>query len=168
MNRRGFSLAELVIIIAIIGILLSVTALQFIDYIQKGAIERQTKELHADLMTTRTEALTQRSLKRVVVTPTAFSFISSTLGGGVSSGRVTKVLSKPVTWSGGSSEKTEMEITFDERGIFSVDSGNGTTICVNQSTESAWHDTLVLSTTRIHMGKVSFGGACLSENVTIR
>jgi Tfp pilus assembly protein FimT len=156
------------IVIALIGILLSTGTLQFSDYIRKGAIERQTQELYSDLMLTRTLAVTQRIPKRVDVTPTVFRFVSSSLGGGVSSGSVTRVLSKPITWTGKGSS-TEKQIIFDERGTFNIDVIDGnTTICVEPSFESAQYDSIVVFSAMIYLGKVVFGGECKSDNVTVK
>lgn len=168
MNRRGFTLIEILIVIALIGILLSAATLQFSDYLRKGAVERQTKELYSDLMATRTAAVTQRSPKRVIITPTVFTFVSSALGAGVAS-RTTRVLSKPVTWSGKLSGDTETQMIFDERGTVNIDASNvNTAICVAPSFESAQYDSIVVYSTRIHLGKVTFGGACDSANVTVK
>lgn len=168
MNRHGFTLIEILIVIALIGILLSIGSLQFSDYIRKGAIERQTKELYSDLMTTRTMAVTQRTPKRVIVTPTVFTFISSSLGGGVSSGSITRVLSKPITWTGRGSN-TETQIVFDEQGTFDIINQGSTTICVDPSVESVQYDRIVVFSTRIHLGKATvFGGVCDSDHVKVQ
>lgn len=166
MNRRGFTLVEIIVVTALIGILLTIATMQFSDYIRKGAIESQTKELYSDLMLIRTMAVTQRSSKRVVITPTSFSLISSSIGGGVTSGRTTKKLSKPVTWTGKSASDTKTQIIFDERGTFNIVSNGNTSICVDPSLESAQFDSIVVFSTRIHLGKV--GGDCDSDHITIK
>ena len=167
MNRRGFTLVEIIVVSALIGIMFTIATMQFSDYIRKGAIESQTKELYSDLMVTRSAAVTQHSTKRVVITPTSFSLISSSIGGGVTSGRTTKKLSKPVTWAGKSASDTQTQIIFDERGTFNIDVSNGnTSICVDPSLESAQLDSIVVFSTRIHLGKV--GGDCDSDHITIK
>lgn len=167
MNSRGFTLVEIIVVSAIIGILLTIASMQFSDYIRKGAIESQTKDLYSDLMLTRVAAVTQRSSKRVIITPTAFTFISSAMGGG--SGRTIRALARPITWAGKSAGDTEKQIIFDQRGTFNIDVSNGnTTICVEPSSESAVYDSIVVFSTRIHLGKVAFGGSCTSANVTVK
>ncbi len=169
MNRDGFTLIEIIIVMALLGILSAIASLQWSDYLRKVEIERQTWELYSDLMTCRVAAVTQRCPKRVIVTPTVFTFISSARGGDVSSGRTTRVLSQPVSWAGKTSGDSEALILFDERGTFDIDVGNGnTTICVEPSHKSAQYDGIVVFSTRIHLGKVAFGEVCKSANVTVK
>lgn len=167
MSRHGFTLVEVLIVIAIMSILLSITSMQFTDYLRRGAIERQTKELYSDLMATRTAAVTQHSPRRVIVTPTVFTFISSAMGN--NSGRTTRTLARTITWSGRGTA-TQTEIIFDERGTFNIDvSAGNTTICVDPSLESVLYDRIVVFSTRIHLGKATvFEGACDSDHVNVQ
>lgn len=158
MSRAGFSLVEILVVLTIMGTLLAFSSLQFNRYINKGDIERQTRELYADFMTARAAAVTQHASKTVIITPTTVTFLSGGLGGGTT----TKTLSKPITWTGKSSSESQKVVTFDERGIYSV--VDDTTICVQPSVENAQVDSIVLFTTRIHLGKVDFESECKSEN----
>lgn len=167
MNRHGFTLIEILTVIVVIGALLAIATLQFSDYIRKGSVEGQTKGLYSDLMMTRTAAATQGSSKRVIITPTTFTFVSSALGGQPTSNRTIKTLSRTVTWSGKSAGDKEIDITFNERGMLNIDPDNNTTVCVEPSVESAQYDSIVIYTTRIHLGKVAFEGECKSANVTV-
>lgn len=159
MNRKGFTVVEIIIVMAIAGVLLSMATFQFREYLQKGQIERQTKELYADLLAARSAAVTQQAVKTVTITPTTFTV----------SGSSPKVLSKAVTWSGKSSGDTQVQIIFDQRGTFNIDVGSGnTTICVDQSMESAQYDGIIVYSTRIHMGKLTIGEVCNSGNVAVK
>jgi prepilin-type N-terminal cleavage/methylation domain-containing protein len=160
-SKQGFTLIEILIVIALIGILLAIATMSFNDYLRKGTIERQTKELYSDLMMTRTIAVTQRSSKRVTVTSSVFTFISSSLG--VS----TRVLTNPVS-ALDSSGNAVSNITFDARGTYNIDDpGAYAAICVNQSIGSAQVDGIIIYPTKIQMGKFA-GGACNSANITVK
>lgn len=158
MRRAGFTLVEILVVVAIIGTLLTIGTLQFNSYFAKNAIERQTRELYSDFMNARSAAVTQHASKTVIITPTKVTFNATGPGGST----VTKTMSKPITWTGRGID-TEKTITFDERGIFFVNNGN-TTICVEPSVENAQVDSIVLFTTRIHLGKLDFESECKSDN----
>lgn len=168
MSRNGFTLIEILVVVTILGVLLALGTLQFNRFLVKGEIERQTQELYADFMATRTAAVTQHSSKMVKMTPRAFTFYSSPMSGG---NNFTRNLSKPVTWAGKASSDTEKTIVFDERGTFDIVNNGNTTICVEPSDESVRIDSIVVFSTRIHMGKVYFQGLqgeCKSANVTVK
>ena len=168
MSRSGFTFIEVMTVVVLMAILFTIASLQFNAFIRKGAIEQQTKELYTDLMTVRTAAVTQHAQKRAILTPTSFTLISTSLAGGATSTRTIKSLAKPVTWTGRGSA-TQKEIVFDERGTFNIDVANGnTTICVEPSIEAAQCDSVVVFSTRIHLGKVGFEEECKSDNVTVR
>jgi len=167
-SRKGFSLIEILVVVTILGTLLAIGTLQFNRFLAKGEIERQTQELYADFMATRTAAVTQQTSKMVKITPTEATFYDSPLGNGST---ITKKLSKPVTWAGKTSGETEKLIIFDERGTFDIVNNGNTTICAEPSDESTRIDSIVVFSTRIHLGKVYFQGVqgeCKSANVTVK
>ncbi len=171
MNNSGFSLIEILVTLTIVGIILATGSLQFNSYVTKGAIERQTRELYAEFMAIRTAAITQQKTKIVKMTPTAFTFYSSISGGG---GTVVKNLSKPITWTGKALSETEMMIIFNEQGAFDLANNGNISICVKPTVENAQVDSIVVFSTRVHLGKVYFSngiqGDCTSasNNITIK
>jgi len=56
MGVRGFSLMELMVVLAIFATLLSIATLDFNAMTKKAQIERQTRELFADLNQARTDS----------------------------------------------------------------------------------------------------------------
>ena len=103
MNKRGFSIVELVLVIAIIGILAGIVSINFATWQQKYQIEGQVKEMLADLTSVRMMAIQTKKEHRVFLNPLSYTFrrYSSesdpkTIAGGV------QVLNKPlkytITW----------------------------------------------------------------------
>lgn len=157
MNRRGFSLMELIIVMAIIGTLLAIGVPKFSDQLKKASIEGQTKELSIDLMQARASALTQHAPVSVTLTPTSFS------GPGVA-----KSFKYPVTWQGKGAGDTQILINFDERGSYDVSNNTNLAICVAPSMPDAQIDSIVLFAVGNHLGKLTAGGNCASANITVQ
>ncbi len=57
MKSKGFSIIELIIVMAILGILLGIAGMSGRDWLERCRVEGQTKELYADLMNARVSAL---------------------------------------------------------------------------------------------------------------
>lgn len=73
LNRNGFSLTELIVVIVLIGILVSVATLGFNSWTRKYGIEAQLKELHADLTSIRLRAIQTKQPHRVRLNPQELS-----------------------------------------------------------------------------------------------
>lgn len=69
MKKSGFTIIEIVIVIAILGILLGLAAISAHEWLARCKVEGQTKELYADLMNSRVSALQKN--RAVFVTLTA-------------------------------------------------------------------------------------------------
>ena len=77
MRERGFTLVELIVVMAVISILLTIGAIQFNTYSTKGKIESQIKMMQFDLAEVRVQALFQKRPRAVVITGSQFSLYSS-------------------------------------------------------------------------------------------
>lgn len=153
MRQNGFSLVELIVVIAILAILLSIVTLQFNQYTKKVAIEGQVRTMYTDLMTVRSQALFEKRDRTVTVTAATFSVYSSGLATG------TPVLQRALKYSVNSTPYT---VKFNSRGV--IDGANAS-ICIEPNDNPGAIDSLVLSTTRIQMGKRNAGADCSAANI---
>lgn len=158
MCQRGFSLVELMIVIAIMGILLSIATLSWNEMQTKSAVESQIKKIHADIMEVRLQALYGKRARSVVISGQVYKSYSSRVI--TSTALETKQLRYPVVWNGSGGV-----LTFDAQGLTS----NLGSLCVLPTNDtavinSAAVDSIVVSQARINLGKRTVGG-CASANI---
>ncbi len=156
MKENGFSLIEMVVVLAIIGILTAIVSLQFNEYMQKAHIEAQVKAMYADLMGIRGRALFQKKGASVTLATNQFLVYSSNTVGSSVAPVQQKSLSYPITWNGSA------QIDFNERGLVTVPADGS--ICVDMEGNKAAYDSIVISMTRIQMGKKT-GAECKSADI---
>ena len=152
MDRNGFSLLELVVVICIIGVLVAVATLKFNEAARRSGIESQTKMLYADLMKLRAHALFKKQKHTVKFTRTNFSIYSSGHATGA------PIVQRELRYA---MRAANVTLHVDERGL--VEFGNS--ICVDDDGSGAGFDSLVVSATRIQMGKRVAGGSCNSDDI---
>lgn len=160
MNTRGFSLVELLTVIALIGILSAIGTFGFSRYLVKTRIANQTRLLYGDLMEYRTKALYEKKNWTFKISATGYGIYSS------ANTAVTPVRS--VTLKYDVITDNSDNIIFDTKGHirFSSDT-NDTSLtqsaCVSGSNEAVV-DSVVISATRILVGKKT-GVDCVSANI---
>lgn len=74
MNSRGFSLVEILVVIAIAGILFAIATLDFNSMQQKGQIEKQTREIHSELAALRIDAMQKKQRSAAFLGPKQIVF----------------------------------------------------------------------------------------------
>lgn len=159
MNGRGFSLVEVVTVLAIIGTLTAIATLNFNAMQRKSGIETQTKMLFSDLMDARSQAMFTRAPCSVTVASSTFSHFPGTDISVTPAAR--RDLKYPVTWTAGGSM---LRIDFNSRGM----SGPETALCIQESDNQGTHDSIVISPTTIRMGKRNAGGQCRSDDIVFK
>jgi prepilin-type N-terminal cleavage/methylation domain-containing protein len=147
MNRKGFSLVELVVIIAIIGTLLSIVALNFHYYQVKYNTEKLVREMEADFENLRLTAIHQKQDQGAAIQANGFIFKSySSADEPDAAGRQvsTKTLPYQISTDGGGI------IRFDTRGFANISSQR---VWVITPGTNAGCDTLIVSRAKTNIGK---------------
>jgi type IV fimbrial biogenesis protein FimT len=74
-KNKGFTLIELVVVIALISILLTIATLAFNQMQRKYAIEAQVKEMLADLTNVRMQAIETKREHRIFLNPLSYAVV---------------------------------------------------------------------------------------------
>jgi len=73
-SREGFTLVEIIMVVAVMGILVSVAAPNFSKWVEKHQINGEAQKVYFDLMLARTSAVKNNSLVRVAFDTTAHTY----------------------------------------------------------------------------------------------
>ncbi len=158
MGERGFSLVEMLTVLAIMGILLAIAVYNWQVLKMKSDVESQIKQIHADLMELRLQALYSKTPRSVIISGTQYKVYATDDTSGAP--RETKNLKYPIVWNSSGA------LTFDAQGLTN---GTERTLCVLPTNDptvvnAADVDSIVVSQARLNLGKRR-GGDCKSANI---
>ena len=151
MEKRGFSLLEVVCALAVVGILLGISTLKFNEYCRKSGMESQTQTIFSDLMKLRARALFEKRHMVAKFTNTTFAIYSSL------NVAVQPMMTRTLSHRLGTGS---LKLVFNERGL----AESNHSICID-SDNPAYCDSLVVYSTRIQLGKRKAGKPCQSDYI---
>jgi len=160
MNEKGFSLVELVVIVSIIGILLTLSTISFNTWQTKYYVEKQTKEMYADISSMRLRAIHTKRVHRLTFLPSNYScqsYSPEDEAFAAGSNVMTKFLKYKLVNEDGNPFANAV-INYDSRGFVSI----GKTLRVFSTTNEAPFDCIIISTARTNMGKIK-DGTCYAK-----
>lgn len=165
MNRRGFSLIELMVVISIISILLAMATINFNNWVRRQSVSGQVKEMYADLMFIRQQAMvTGRNHDAVFTTSKNMAFHRySSEGDSLGTLVMRKGVSNAVV------ESSTDPVLFNHRG---VTVGDDTMMCIFSDVSPSL-DALVITSSKINMGRIKNQGskdvsACTKNNIELQ
>ncbi len=162
MRQAGFTIIEMAIVLAIVGILTALATVRFNAYMRKSQMQSQIQTLYSDLNRVRSQALFNRRPRSVTMTSNQYALYSSSAVTG--SPVEQKALKYPMALNNGA------QLDFDERGLLANVTSASACILLPTS-QDAVIDSLVLSETRILIGKCNDCNTtadCKTVNITAK
>lgn len=165
MNQRGFSVVELVVVVGIIGILLTITSLNFSSWLRKSQVERYVKELYVDIQDARTKAAFTKLRQGVVFASPQVQFrrfsSATDVGGTEVSTKTLPIAFTTNTWTTPTSDR----IDFQTNGVMVDVVAPAKVICFTTTVDAAY-DAIIVTSVLTSMGKQkNRGAACARTNV---
>lgn len=156
MNRQGFTLVELLVVISIMGLLTALGTFQFSSYVKKSGMTSQTRALYGDLNEYRMKSFYEKRNWTFKISSDRYEIFSSS---DVTVPPVkTVALKHPVTTA-----DFTANVVFDQQGGSNV---SGKTVCIASSNDAVV-DSVIISATRVQIGKKK-EGSCQSDNITAK
>lgn len=176
-NHRGFSLVEMLVVIAILGIMAAIGVPNLTNFVRKSRIENQIRRIYSDLMNARAMAMNKSMTHFVVFAGNTYTIIADTSKNDQNDGvpTDTQVLVRtgpektPFTYSHSAlQDETTGDtiggwIAFNSRGIARTNNAPNGTISIQVTGVHPSLNCISISPTQMRLGKLSSGGDCESK-----
>jgi type IV fimbrial biogenesis protein FimT len=165
-DEKGFTLIEVLITMAILGILLGIAAISARDWLERYRVEGQTKQMYTDLMNARVSAMQRNRVFFVTLGANQYAVCEDTfpspdgngsLDPGAGQDRI--VMQKTTQYT---LNFSEANFNFAQNGLVSWSSGTSSGTIWVTSTASPASDCIAMAATRILMGKMN-GSNCIAQ-----
>ncbi|WP_136526613.1 pilus assembly FimT family protein [Geomonas ferrireducens] len=161
MRARGYSLVEMITIVACLAVLIALGTLMFQRYDRNFRTEAQTRLILTELMKARMNAITQHRATRVKLYRDRFEVYSS--GSDEGDPVMVQTLNFPLMSNlPGFAKGAKVE--FQETGL----TRNLGTVCVDADGMQPALDSIIIFATSMRSGVKDKGNDCDSENITIK
>jgi prepilin-type N-terminal cleavage/methylation domain-containing protein len=155
-RTNGFTIVELIVVIAVIGILLAIATFGFSQYQRKAKMEEQMRTLYADLMESRSKALYEKIPRTVKVQANSYAVYPAPNAAGTP--ELSRVLNYPVVFS------LATDNVFNTQGVLA--NATAKTICIQEQPNQLSVDAVIITETMVSIGKRTNGAACATANIT--
>ncbi len=156
MNERGFTLVELLIVVALIGILSGLATYEFKREQRKSIIEAEVRDMYTEIVNARLQSFYTKQPRAVIVSGTDFKVVDATSGATLSS----MTLKHPVVLN-----TTDNRLEFATSGLTF---GAFSSVCIEQADNPGFIDSIVISAAKVNMGKRVSGGDCGTGTIVQR
>lgn len=168
MNRKGVTLIELLVVIGIMSVLLAISTIAFNQWTQRRNLERDVKELYADLLFFKQQSVVRgvrhraRFLAANIVAFRRYSTEADAVGTELRRRTMINNLTTSV-WA----EPSATEIEFNSRGIMQPVMPNKT-LCFDSTVEPSV-DAIYITPMKINLAKIKTqGNGCGKPNIDLR
>ncbi|NJD56961.1 MAG: type II secretion system protein [Nitrospirae bacterium] len=156
-NEKGFTLIELMIVVAVVGILAVALGFTYEGWMGRYKVEKATKDLYSDLMTARVNAMTRQRTFFMTLNAANYSMSADANDNDISDDTpefsFPKTVEYPLRWGDSPPvAPVNQVISFDKRGIMS--NMNTISLFVSNTSVDPDYNCIIIARTRINMGKM--------------